>query len=332
MNPQNVIIIRPDRLGDLVLSLPVARAIKEKYPACQISYLAAPGPGLIAPMVDYVNSWIIDKGQNGRLTIFELANRLSQGGYDLLIELKPSWRTAVAGFLSRIPIRIGTGRRFYSFLYNRRLNLHRRDSGRHQTDLDLAMLQPLRIDPANPLPCLTLPEGFKKDSAKLVGESINEYIVIHPGSGGSAPNWPIENYKELAQLLLRETDVIITGLEAETNGFEGCLNLTGRTSLPQLAGILGGARAFVSGSTGPLHLADALGIPCISFFVNHAVMGPVRWGPRRNQRNVIIPDAPSCRCRNISECHCLEQVSPREAFNKVRMVLNPEIDGAAIES
>jgi heptosyltransferase-3 len=322
MNPRKAIIIRPDRLGDLILSLPVAQALKEKYPDCHISYLAAPGPAAIAPLVGYVDSWIIDKGQNGRLTVFELARSLRQGGFDHLIELKPSWRSAVAGFLARIPVRIGTARRFYSFFYNKRLNLHRRSSGRHQTDLDLAMLKPMAIDSAGHLPRLSLPDDFKKDIEKLVGKSIKEYIVIHPGSGGSAPNWPIENYRELAKLILKETDVIITGLEADFDGFENCLNLTGKTNLPQLAAILDGARAFISGSTGPLHLADALGVKCISFFVNRADIGPVRWGPLRNLQNVIMPDTPSCQCRDISACRCLEQVTAQEAFNKVRIVLD----------
>jgi heptosyltransferase-3 len=332
MIPRKLIIIRPDRLGDLILSLPVAKALKDKYPDCHLSYLAAPGPAGIAPMVNYIDSWIIDKGKNDRLTALEFTQILRQGGFDHFIELKPSWRTALAGYLAGIPIRIGTSRRFYSIFYNKRLNLHRRNSGRHQTDLDLALLRPMSIDQAGALPCLDLPDAFKKEAEELVGASIKEYIVIHPGSGGSSPNWPIGNYRELAQLILKETEVIITGLEADIDGFDGCLNLGGKTNLRQLAAILGGARAFISGSTGPLHLADSLGVKCVSFFVDRADIGPIRWGPRRNMQNVIMPDGPSCQCRDNSTCRCLEQVTPQDAFSKVRMVLDSKNSGTAMDS
>ncbi len=322
MNPRNILIVRPDRLGDLILSLPVARVLKDNFPECNVTYLAAPGPAGIAPLTGFVDNWIVDKGRNGRMGLLELTSAIKTGSYDYMIELKPSWRTACAGFLTGVPVRIGTGRRLYSIFYNRRLGLHRRGSGRHQVDLDLAMLQPLGIGASGIMPSLAIPEFIKKEAGQLVGESIKEYIVIHPGSGGSAPNWPIIKYKELAGLISKEIAVVITGQESTADRFDGCLDLSGKTDLVQLAGVISKCRVFISGSTGPLHMADALGIKCVSLFSDHPDVGASRWGPRRNMENVLVPEGPACNQRNLSRCRCLEQITPGRAFNRVKMLLN----------
>jgi heptosyltransferase III len=332
VNPQNILLIRPDRLGDLILSLPVAQVLRDRFPACRITYLAAPDPSEIAPMVECVDNWIKDESSSGRISLFKLVRILRQGNFDLLIELKPSWRTATAGYLSQIPVRIGTGRRFYSFFYNNRLNVQRRGSGKHQSDLDLALLKPLGINISGVIPKLVLPGEFKIAAGKLVGESIKEYIVIHPGSGGSAPNWPVQYFGELAKMILRESNlgVIIAGIESNLGDFEGCLDLRGKTKLSELAGIVAGADMFISGSTGPLHLADALGTKSLTFFTRHVNVDANRWGPRRHPDGVMIPEGERCKFSDPVHCSCLEQITPREAFNKIRLILNINASGKAI--
>jgi heptosyltransferase III len=326
MKANKIIIIRPDHLGDLILSLPVAQALKERYPGSHITYFAAPGPAEIAPMVDYVDDWIIDKGPNDRLSLGKLTQLLRQSTFDTLIELKPSWRTAAAGFLSGIPIRIGTSRRFYSLFYNRRVNLRRRGTGLHQSDLEQAMLGPLGIDVSGLIPTMTLPESIKRAGGKLVTGSIKGYIVIHPGSMGSAPNWPVDYYRELAKLILKETNfkVVITGLETNLGDFNGCQNLCGKTSLTDLAGVLGGASLFVSGGTGPLHLADALGTRSIAFFPRHSNIDERRWGPRRHPEGIMLPSSDDCRSSSVARCTCLKQIMPEAAFKRLRQILNLE--------
>ncbi|HBZ01716.1 MAG TPA: hypothetical protein DEO84_10400 [candidate division Zixibacteria bacterium] len=327
MRPKNIIIIRPDHLGDLILSLPVAKAIKEKFPDSHITYFAAPGPAAIAPMVSYIDEWLLDGNSGQRLRIDELVRLLRQGEFDTLIELKSSWRTAAAGFFAGISNRIGTGRRLYSFFYNRRVNLRRRGTGQHQTDLDLVMLKPLGIDVSGLLPSVTLPENLKYAAGRLVAGSIKGYIVIHPGSMGSAPNWPVDYYRELAKLILRETDfkVVITGLETDLGDFKGCLNLCNKTNLGELAGILRGAKLLISGGTGPLHLADALGTRSLAFFPRHANIDERRWGPRRHPEGIMLPSGDNCRSSSLKRCTCLKQISPEAAFERMKEVLNLEL-------
>jgi ADP-heptose:LPS heptosyltransferase len=332
ISPHRILIVRPDGLGDLILSLPVAQTLKEKFPGCRIAYLVSSRASGIRPLVGYVDDWIVDDNDKGkRLSVFELSHRIKEDGYDYIIELKPSWRTALAGALSGAGNRIGTSRRFYSPLYNRRVSVHRRGSGYHQTDLDLMLLKPLGIKIIGRFPRLDVTEWGLASAANLPEFAKNPYIVIHPGSAGSAPNWPIENYRKLADIILDETDyaVVITDKTNDPSGFDGCLNMAGKTDIETLAAVLKGARLFVSGSTGPLHLADAMGTKCISFFSNRSDIGPERWGPRRNLDGVIVPEKP-CRCKAADRCRCLESIAPREAFNKIeaasRVINDPAVE------
>ena len=329
---RKILIIRPDHLGDVILSLPVAEALKNQYPDSLIIYLSAPGVEDLQGMVYYVDGWIIDRDDRGqRRSISALAALFRGGGFDTLIELKPSFRTAVAGFLSHVQTRIGTSRRIYSIFYNHWVNLHRRASGKHQTDLDLAMLKPMGIKIEGLLPNLKINVDCLAKAKSLLNIDPKSYIVIHPGSSGSAPNWPMGNYMKLARLITDQTNykVVLTGLELDASAnFGQFINLCGKTDLEALTGAIYGAELYISGSTGPLHLADALGIRCMSFFVNHISIGPDRWGPRRNMANVLMPANP-CRCARLSDCHCLEQVTPEMAFNKMKDVLKESECGTA---
>ncbi len=322
-NPENILLIRNDRLGDLILSLPVAATLKDHFPDARISYLAARGPSAIHKLVDYVDNWLIDSDSNGtKLSIISLTTLIKRGKFDCSIELKPSWRTSAAMFLAGIPRRIGTSRRAYSIFHNQRVNLHRRASGLHQTDLDLAMLQPLGISSKGSLPILKSTPDCIAKAEKLLPSDIGKYIVIHPGHGGSAPNWPIDNYILLAELLSKEIGlkVVITGEGNSESDFEDCVNLSSKTDLEALAGVISRAELFISGSTGPLHLADALGKKCLSFFSNRDDIGPDRWGPRKNMANILIPEN-KCQCKNLKFCRCLEQIQPQYVLKRIRGLL-----------
>ena len=105
-SPGKILIIRPDRLGDLILSLPVAETLKKNLPETKIHYLVSPYTSAIAPMVDYVDHWMIDKDADGRnMPVWDLSRKIKQQGFDCLIELKPSWRTSMAGYLSGVKAR-----------------------------------------------------------------------------------------------------------------------------------------------------------------------------------------------------------------------------------
>jgi ADP-heptose:LPS heptosyltransferase len=295
----------------------VAEALRRKFPDSHISYLAAAGPAGIRSLAPYVDSWLTYDSTTSR-GIFSLRNLIRGRNFDCAIELKPSLHTAAAALLSGIRLRIGTARRGYSFLYNERVNVHRKGAGKHQTDLDLELLAPLGINESGNLPELSITHEAIEKGERLMKNGSERFVVMHPGSGGSAPNWRLENFKKLATMIIESTGwgVVITGNKDNIGIFdERCVDLNGKTELDELAGVITRADLFISGSTGPLHLADALGVKCMAFFARHAIVGPERWGPRRNMNNILMPDAP-CKCTNLANCQCLQRISPEKALER----------------
>jgi len=113
------------------------------------------------------------------------------------------------------------------------------------------------------------------------------YIVVHPGSGGSARDWPAERFGEVARTLSeRGVHVVITGIAAERDVCDvvhaACpeaIDLCGRTDLAATIRAIAGSSLMIANSTGVLHVAAACGIPVIGLYPSTPSMSPKRWGP-----------------------------------------------------
>jgi ADP-heptose:LPS heptosyltransferase len=153
-------------------------------------------------------------------------------------------------------------------------------------------------------PALKLaPEDFKEARAwlnkKRLLKARGPLVMLHPGSGGSAWNWPTEKYGQLGRELAktRKAKILVTGSPKEqalinqvrSLAGKGALSLDLEFPLRIFAALLSNADLFVSGSTGPMHLAAALGAPTLSFFPPLRPMSPLRWGPLGNVHAVLTP-------------------------------------------
>jgi heptosyltransferase-3 len=323
---ERILISRTDRIGDLVLSLPVARMLHRAYPDISIDFLVQEytAPVLrhqpdvadvltIGPQADYRN----------------LAETLTQRKYKAVICLYPRRQLAWALLKAKIPIRIGTSRRWYSYLFTHRVVVRRRDSGRHEKDLNLDLLGPLGIEPDY----LLTPELSVRSGGDSHDRQVERMVVIHPGDGGSAVNWRIERYVELAGVLKESANrIIVTGLAHERErhmaAFAGIVGeknvMTGRTDLIQLMNVLADANLFVGGSTGPLHLAAAMGVPVVGLFGPIRSTTPDRWGPCGHGHRVFVPDVPVCRC-SVDSCrlgNCMDRIPLGDVAEACRQILS----------
>ena len=140
---ENILVVRPDRIGDLVLALPIASVIKSIYPDIKIDYLVSDYNYPLIKYAAYIDgSLIIDNGQRNPKAAGELIADLESKKYDIVIFAKPDLITAFCAYLARIPVRLGTSRRGYSFLFNIRAGVSRRYSMIHELDLNLSLLKP----------------------------------------------------------------------------------------------------------------------------------------------------------------------------------------------
>ncbi|MCP4580171.1 MAG: glycosyltransferase family 9 protein [candidate division Zixibacteria bacterium] len=318
---EKILIIRPDRIGDLVLTLPVAAMLKKFYPKLTIHYLVSGYNASVIKYARHIDDYMLISDSNGgRVGSAKLVELLESQSYNLAIFSKPGWLTSFACFLAGIPLRLGTSRRSYSFFFNERIEMSRRHSNMHEVDLNLMMLRAFGInsEPGTIHPELARIPGKLSTVPEL--NNINEYVIIHPGSMGSAPNWSFERYADLIGLLSEKMQVVVTG--QSNKSFElpdRAINLINKTDFDQLIEMISGAKLFISGSTGPMHIAAAFGTPVLGLFPNHPVMGPQRWAPRGKCVSYITPAKQNghiCRIKDNGSCDCMEGISMGDVYDK----------------
>ncbi|NLP12238.1 glycosyltransferase family 9 protein [bacterium] len=326
--PQRILLVRTDRLGDVILSTPVSTAFKRTFPGSFVAMLLNRYTAELVYGHTDVDLVLLDDPKESLLSLVKTIRRHH---FDTLVLLHPTGRLALAGRLAGIPVRIGTGYRAYSFLFNRRVYQHRRNSGMHELDLNLqlagaagARLETVRFN-------FTLDEeALQRLSQRLhrFGLSIRSpYIVVHPGSGGSARNWPAASYHQLIERLHHELNlpVLITGTENErllidrvTRGIaSSVIRVDGKLSIKELAVLLKHARLLISNSTGPLHLAVALGAEVIGLYCPIAACSPDRWGPYHRTDSVLMPEVSFCTNCQKEGCRyldCMELISVDQVF------------------
>ncbi len=330
--PKHILVARTDKVGDLLLSLPVFQTLREAFPEARLTALVSSYAKEIVqnhPAVDNVE--ILEPGES----LFKLATRFKTLAPDIFISLYPRPNQVIAAWMAGIPIRIGTAYRWYGFFLNQRVKVHRSVCDRHEVEYNLDMVRPLGVVPAMEkieFPLSDNERSFAKDLLKEKGIDYGTpYVVIHPGHKGSALNWKPERYGQaISQLSYRGRKVVITGGPDETPLISQVMThvrglgkdqkpvlLIGECTLRQLAAVYEGADCFLSGSTGTMHLAAAVGTPTVALFCPIPATTPVRWGPWGNKSTVLMPR--NLQCPDCQLGHCVLH-DPMDAI-KVEEVL-----------
>lgn len=295
---KRVLIARTDAIGDFVLTTPLAGWLKQTAPDIEITFLVR---RYVAPVakcaaaIDRVLIW--DDHQPPALTDF-----------DAVILAYPDPDVSRCIYQSGIPIRIGTGRRMHTLpLLTHRVWESRKRSGRHETWHGLQLLHRLHLTPGWSKPGLQVPESSKEwatfcqwnipnwEDVKGVNSMLSNAlisqmrcVIIHPGSMGSAKNWPLSRYKEVAHFFLKEgCRVLLTGTEDEGKALHSIraiqhphfVDTIGQLNLEQFMALIQAAGGLLASSTGPLHLAASFGKPCVGLYGNTSPEWPERWHP-----------------------------------------------------
>ena len=332
-DPSRILVVRTDRLGDVLLTLPVFTALRRRFPGAHLAMLAGRYAGAIVEGYAPVNEILWYDDAAGLIPFRAMISRLRAGRFDAAIIVHPTARLALLAFLSRIPLRVGTGYRYYSVLFNRRIYTHRRTAERHEAEYNLDLLSALGCAavPERPLLLpLEIPGVARRRVSSLLEAAgvTGRYVVIHPGSGGSAREWPAGNFGLLARRVIEQLNfaVVVTGTERESRLAEEIMraasgrpvNLAGKLAIKELAALLENASLLIANSTGPLHIGVALGTPVVGLFPQIPVMGPRRWGPYTDNARVLVPEKPQncdeCTGRLDIPCACMASITVDAAY------------------
>ena len=296
--PRKILVTRTDRLGDVVLALPVIHACKQRWPDCEVWMLVRPYTAPIAGLCPDV-SGVLTVTPDHQMPV----EAIRAENFDTAIVLYPRWSVARGLRRAGIPRRVGTAYRVYSLYFTNRAPIHRKPSTRHETEYNLALRRPLGIEDPAVAFHLSIPAAEQRQADDIL-ESLgvgrrDVFIVLHPGSGQSAGNWPPEFFADLAARIVERYHykVLVTGADGEFSlvaevvdgGCPDILNTAGKFSLAQFAAVLQRAACVVGNSSGPLHLARALDTLVLGLYPTDTVTGPVRWGPYGRPDAVLTP-------------------------------------------
>lgn len=348
--PRKVLMVRFSAIGDILFALPALTALRQFFPHAEISWLVedrasdvlAGHPDLHKVYVFPRKKW--QKGIMNPFTFFTTVREafsfvkiLRQEPFDVIIDFQGNLKSGFFLLLSRGRQKIGLARGYckeFNFLFtNKRVTP--KSWPLYRVERDLALLAPLGV-PAGEysvrIPLSVEEEKFGEDFVKNLAPERALRIILHPGTSsfGEFKRWPLEKFAEIGRRAVDElsTQVIITWGPGEEKTAQRVNSLMeGRgvmapetPSLKKLASVLKQVQCFVSGDTGPLHLAAMLGVPVVGLY---GPKNPEIYGPHTKKKIIIwkaLPCSP-CTKRSCSHPICMERISTEEVFSAVKDIL-----------
>ena len=347
-----IALVRLSSLGDVIHSLPVAHALRLRFPDARLTWLVERREAAILegnPDLDHVvpvdtRLWRREfRRVGGPRAVFVkvrgLGRRLRAGQFDLALDLQGLWKSGVITALSRAPVRVGFAlgacREAANVLFtNRRVPV---DRGSHVVEQNLALLSAVGIareEIGTPVFPITVDSAAERAIGRYLdlegiepGETL---VVLNPGSGGEQKRWPGDAYARLGDGLSRTLEARVAvswgpGEEplarAIAHGMRATPLVLPPTTIPELAALLRRAAVVVGGDTGPVHIAAALGVPTVGLY-----------GPTRARRNgpygpgSVVVESADGRMDAIGVAEVLATAS-RVARERAPVALPPRLDG-----
>jgi len=341
----NILIIRSGGIGDVLMTTPLIRTIKSKYPESKIDYLtgnwskdALEGNKDINEVISFDDEIIFKKKL---LKVFGLIKSLKKKEYDLCFVLDKSWHWGVFAYLSNVGFRIGFDRFNEGFANN--LNVLY-DGSKYELDYYMAIAGLLGIKKADKNMLLYLSEKDKKFGDDfLLNNNLKNKTLIGIAAGGAenpgqkmhVKRWPKEKYIEFVKLILKEKKnaaVLLFGGKNDTALNESIVketdkirtyNLAGKTTIKQAAALMRKCKVFVTHDSGTMHMAAAVKVPLIVLF---GATNPKRFAPRGSM--VIKREVDCSPCydvyggynRNCKSVECMN-ISAQKVYDALKKVI-----------
>lgn len=300
---KRILIVRPDRIGDVVLSTPLPREIKKTFPNAFIAVLVRNYTKDIYLNNPYVDKILIaDEDDYSLKSFFKKVKEIRSFGFTHSLTLLPTERLNYLLFFAGIPYRVGVGHKFYQFItFTHYVSRNKYIPLRHEADYCMDLARKIGVSSNNLSTEIFLTDEEKVEVGKKRTKYLNgnKYLVgVHITSGNSAPNWTVEQYKNFILKLAEwnEIKVMVTDnkIPKEIYGIENVLypnvDIKLRDSFINFAAL----DILISASTGPMHIAAALKIKTLSMFCPMTACSPKLWGPQGNKSIIVLPEDYYC--------------------------------------
>ena len=332
---QNILIVRTDRLGDVVLTTPVIAALRKACPKARISIMVRNETRDVVEGNLYLDQVIVydrEKTHKGPWGFWKFIFRLRREKFDLAIVLHTKKITNAICFLAGIPHRLGYKNEKFGFLLTHPLPDTRWQGTKHESEYCLDVLKALGIRDVPPefyVPVQKEGEAwvqqfFLENQIK----ASERLIAVHPGASCISKRWPAQNFAEVINRIQNDSSarIVLIGKDDPSRAAGEILaavkgpvvDLTGKTSVSQLISLLKRCHLLISNDSGPVHVASALGVPVVAIFGrNQAGLSPTRWRPW-GEKSLVLHKEVGCPVCLAHRCQidfkCLKEISPQEVL------------------
>ena len=332
---RRVLVTRTDRLGDVLLSTPVIKNLRDQMPSAYIAMMVQESVADVIRGNPYIDEVItLDKRgrHKGLFGFLKFAKKIKRKKFDLALILHPTVRVHILLFLVQVKERIGYDIK-YGFLNTRKLKHTKQLGEKHESDYALDFLRELGFsdyDTTLFMPLYRNSEEWAKELLKERNPNRHKVITIHMQASCPSKRWPKDYFNRLVVDITKKYNPFIIYIGSELDDTikeEGSvLNLTGKTTISQLASILKRSDLFISNDSGPVHMAVALDAPVISIFGRKQPgLSPKRWGPL-GEKGVFLHKDIGCKVCLAHDCNrnfaCLKAIEPPEALSHVDTFLS----------
>ncbi len=347
---RRLLVMRLDNIGDVVMTGPVLRALKENLPRASITLMASPGGKEAAPLlpwVDEVFAWRVLWQDLGRLSFdpareWELIDALRRDSYDAAIILTSFKQTphpaGYACYLAGIPLRLGESKEWGGGVLTDEAPSAPDEV--HQVERNLHLIEHAGFGVEDRSLSLRVPEEARGTVAQLLqarGVAPDApYVLLNPWASAQARTYPTHRFAFAARLLSEETGwpVVVSGTEADRSrsgelldvlGDRG-VDLVGATGLSELAALVEGARLVLTNNTSTMHLLDALRTPGVVLFSGTEL--EEQWHPRDAPHRLLRCETPCSPCYAFACPYNLECLDiPPEEVAEAGLSLLAEVGG-----
>lgn len=334
-SPRSVVIANPHGLGDALMVFPLAGAIRRRWPGVRLHFVGRPYVQPLVAACEFFDGFIDSDA------VIRDPGTLKAVEADTFLNPFPDDDLARAAFAARVPVRVGNLFR-RSALYCNHYVAYGSTLRAHILSFYLLHAQVIGV-PAEPLPrhhpglfgLTRLRAPSEKFARQLDPDRFN--LILHPKSGGSGREWPLQHYLELARTLNKTSafKLFLTGSDGERQLIERecpelvqgdlATDLMGTLSLEELLAFVNAADGLLAASTGPLHLAAALGRHALGIYAAGLGLDAAAWGPIGPLARTVCPPG---RCKpGVGPCHkakgppcpCTRALMPDEVVERLVM-------------
>ncbi len=336
---RNILVMRLDNIGDVIMTSPALRAIKENLPDCRLTLMASPGGAKAAallPWVDEVLPWRSLWQDLGKLDFdpereWELIRTLQAGKFDAAIIFTSFSQSphpaAFVCYLAGIPLRLGESKEFGQGVLT--LEIPAAPDEIHQVERNLRLIEAAGFEVKDRSLCIQIPEVAQQEALTLLSQSSKyqnyefpPYLLLNPWTSCQSRNYDSQRFAIAAHQLAEATQmpVVVTGVEKDRHKSASLLSmlgdyaidLIGKTTLAQLAALIANAELVLTNNTSTMHIADATRTPTVVMFAGTELES--QWQPRNGYSRLLRHPTVCSPCYAFTcpyDLECLD-IAPEE--------------------